>query len=99
MVARVQNRGMAKRARGFTLIELIVAATILSILTLMALPLARVTIKREKEKQLRQALWEMRDAIDRYKDAADRGMFARVLRQQVRVGPELRRLYTDVTNG
>jgi len=31
--------------------------------------------------------------------AADRGMFARVLRQQVRVGPELRRLYTDVTNG
>jgi len=75
MVARVQNRGMAKRARGFTLIELIVAATILSILTLMALPLARVTIKREKEKQLRQALWEMRDAIDRYKDSADRGMF------------------------
>ena len=31
--------------------------------------------------------------------AADRGMFARVLRQQVRVGPELRHLYTDVTNG
>ena len=55
--------------------ELIVAATILSILTLMALPLARVTIQREKEKQLRQALWDMRDAIDRYKDAADRQVF------------------------
>jgi general secretion pathway protein G len=54
---------------------LIVAAMILSILTLMALPLAQVTIKREKEKQLRQALWQMRDAIDRYKDAADRGGF------------------------
>lgn len=66
---------MAKGARGFTLLELIVAATILSILTLMALPLARVTIQREKEKQLRQALWEMRDAIDRYKEAADRGAF------------------------
>jgi general secretion pathway protein G len=66
---------MAKCARGFTLLELIVAATILSILTLMALPLARVTIQREKEKQLRQALWEMRDAIDRYKEAADRGAF------------------------
>jgi len=66
---------MERRARGFTLIELIVAATILSILTLMALPLARVTIQREKEKRLRQALWEMRDAIDRYKEAADRGMF------------------------
>jgi len=60
---------------GFTLLELIVAATILAIVTLMALPLAQVTIKREKEKQLRHALWEMRDAIDRYKDTADRGGF------------------------
>ena len=66
---------MARRARGFTLIELIVAATILSILTLMALPLARVTVQREKEKMLREALWEMRDGIDRYKEAADRGAF------------------------
>jgi general secretion pathway protein G len=63
------------RQRGFTLIELIVAATILAVLTLMALPLARVTIQREKEKQLRAALWEMRDAIDRYKDAAEQGKF------------------------
>src|ERR1700733_2205849 len=65
----------SRTARGFTLLELIVAATILSILTLMALPLARVTIQREKEKQLHEALWEMRDAIDRYKDAADRQAF------------------------
>jgi general secretion pathway protein G len=55
--------------------ELIVAATILSILTMMALPLAQLTIKREKEKELRRALWEMRDAIDQYKDQADRGAF------------------------
>ena len=75
MVSRIQNRSMAKPARGFTLIELVVAATILAILTMMALPLARVTIQREKEKRLHQALWEMRDAIDRYKDMADRGMF------------------------
>ncbi len=61
--------------RGFTLIELIVATTILIVLTALAVPLARVTIKREKEHQLRRALWEMRDAIDRYKDAADRGAF------------------------
>jgi general secretion pathway protein G len=61
-----------KPAKGFTLLELIVAATILSILTLMALPLARVTIQRERERQLRAALWEMRDSIDRYKDATDR---------------------------
>lgn len=61
--------------RGFTCLELIIATTILVLLTTMALPLTRVTIKREKEKQLRRALWEMRDAIDRYKDTADRGAF------------------------
>ena len=69
------HRPSATPARGFTLLELIVTATILSILTMMALPLARITIQREKEKQLRTALWEMRDAIDRYKDATDRQMF------------------------
>ncbi|MBV8051483.1 MAG: type II secretion system protein [Acidobacteriaceae bacterium] len=68
--------------RGFTLIELIVATTILMILTTLAIPLARVTIKREKEHELRHDLWEMRDAIDRYKDAADRGAF------QTKVGTE-----------
>ena len=66
---------IVKPERGFTLMELIVAATIMSILTMMALPLAQLTIKREKEKELRRALWEMRDAIDKYKDAGDRGAF------------------------
>ncbi len=65
----------ARRERGFTLIELVVATMILAILALMALPLARVTIQREKERELHRALWEMRDAIDRYKDAADRQAF------------------------
>ena len=60
---------------GFTLLELIVAATILSILTMMALPLARVTIQREKERQLRRDLWEIRDAIDKYEMAGERGAF------------------------
>jgi general secretion pathway protein G len=69
---RLQHGRSAKTAKGFTLLELIVAATILSILTFMALPLARVTIQREKEKELHKALWELRDAIDRYKDATDR---------------------------
>ena len=67
---------------GLTLIELITAVTILLILTGTAIPLARVRIKREKERELRQALWEMRDAIDRYKDAADRGAF------QIKLGTE-----------
>src|SRR5579864_1045597 len=69
-------REMAQnKQRGFTLIELIVATTILIVLTGMAIPMARVTIKRDKERELRHALWEMRDAVDRYKDAADRGAF------------------------
>ncbi|HZQ20285.1 MAG TPA: type II secretion system protein [Terriglobales bacterium] len=67
---------------GFTLIELIVATSILLILSTMALPMARVTIKREKEKELRAALWQLRDGIDRYNDAATRGAF------QIKVGSE-----------
>jgi general secretion pathway protein G len=75
MTVKFHRGPKAKAARGFTLLELIIAATILSVLTLMALPLARITIQREKEKELHKALWDMRDAIDRYKDAADRNMF------------------------
>ncbi len=71
-----------KSARGLTMVELIVAVTILIILTGAAIPMARVKIQRERERLLRMALWEMRNAIDRYKDAADRGAF------QVKVGSE-----------
>jgi len=70
------------QTHGFTLVELIVATSILLILSTMALPLARVTIKREKEKELRAALWQMRDAIHRYKDSADLGKF------QIKAGSE-----------
>jgi len=60
--------------RGLTLVELIVAFTILLILSTMALPVARVKVRRDKEHRLRAALTEMRDAIDRYKDAVDEGI-------------------------
>ena len=74
--------GRVSKSRGFTLVELIVATTLLLILTSLALPLARVVIKRERERDLRRALWSMRDDIDRYKDAADQGKF------QIKVGSE-----------
>lgn len=59
-----------KGERGLTLVELIVAFTILSMLTTMALPLARYKVRRDKERELRYALREIRKAIDDYKDAA-----------------------------
>ncbi len=68
-------RAPRRRERGLTLVELIVTIAILSVLASAALPVARFEYKRQKERELRQDLWMMRDAIDKYKDAADRGAF------------------------
>jgi general secretion pathway protein G len=68
--------------RGFTLIEMIVATAILLLLVGLAIPSVKFAVKREREHELRYDLWMMRDAIDRYKDAADRGAF------QIKVGSE-----------
>ena len=70
------------RIRGFSLVELVVAMTILMILTAVAAPVVRVVIQRDKERELRRDLWQLRDAIDRYKDAADRGAFQTKLDSQ-----------------
>jgi general secretion pathway protein G len=63
-----------RNQRGLTLVELIVAFTLMLLLTTMAVPLARSKVRRDKERELRWALREMRSAIDRYKDAADNNM-------------------------
>src|SRR5687767_13482033 len=62
---------MTKRAaqlpqRGFSLIELVITVTVLAILTLGVIPLVQVSVKRQKEEQLRAALREMREAIDQF---------------------------------
>ncbi len=57
--------------RGLTLIELIVAFTILMLLTTMSVPLTRFKVRREKEKELRRSLVEIRVAVDKFKDACD----------------------------
>jgi general secretion pathway protein G len=59
---------------GLTLVELIIVITVLSILAGAAVPVARFQVKRTKERELRRDLWEMRDAIDKYKDVADKGL-------------------------
>jgi general secretion pathway protein G len=67
----MQYRGQ----RGVTLLEMIVATTILLILMGAAVPVARLNAKRQKETTLRRDLWEMRSAIDRYKELADKNAF------------------------
>jgi general secretion pathway protein G len=57
-----------------TLLELIIACSILLILSTAAMPLAKFTIKRQREAELHQDLREMRNAIDRYKDLSDRNL-------------------------
>jgi len=86
MNVSINNRAAIRwpdpRQQGFTLIELIVSTTILSILVGMALPLARINVKREREHELRIDLWMLRDAIDRYKTASEGGGF------QIKLGSE-----------
>src|SRR5258708_24972638 len=87
---------MRRPQSGMTLIELIIACSILLILAGAALPIARRNIKYQQEAELRRSLREMKDAIDRYKDAADKNLI------RVEVGsegypPDLETLMTGVT--
>jgi general secretion pathway protein G len=68
------NGNIAKpksRRAGMTLVELIVAFTILMLLSTMAVPVARSRVRKIKERELREALHEIHAAIDKYKDYAD----------------------------
>jgi general secretion pathway protein G len=89
-------RPIGKRSeRGLTLVELIVTVAILSILASAAIPIARFKVKRDRERELRRDLWEMRDAIDHYKDAADRGGIQTKVDSQ-NYPPDLETLVTGV---
>ena len=71
----MQYASRSRSQSGLTLVELIVTVAILAILASAAVPLARFRAQRERERELRYDLWQLRDAIDRYIDAADRHAF------------------------
>jgi len=77
-----RHRSRRHSQLGMTMIELIAAFTILALLSGMAVPLAAYKVRRDKERELRTALKDIRHAIDQYKDAATANKF------QVKVGTE-----------
>lgn len=70
-------RGTIAPQRGFTLMELVVTLALLGLLAMLAAPLAELALQRSREQALREALREIRGALDRYKAAADRGLIER----------------------
>jgi len=78
MVPRGATRIRRLAAQGYTFVELVVVGAMLMILASAILPLAKVTIQRQREVELRRELREMRVAIDKYKDAADQGLIGSV---------------------
>jgi general secretion pathway protein G len=63
-----------RRQRGYTLAELVMVAALIALLSTIVLPVAKFTVKREKESELRLALRQMRTAIDEHKRLSDQGM-------------------------
>ena len=98
--SRLKAQSSRLRAQtGFTFVELLVVCAILLILSSAILPLARVSVQRQREEELRLALREMRTAIDKYKDIADAGGIAQF---DIKAGtenypPDLQTLVNGVT--
>lgn len=68
---------LKRHGAGYTVVELLIVLAILGFLSLAVFPMAEITYQREREKELRKALWEIRDAIDAYKRASDQGLVVR----------------------
>lgn len=83
------------RARGFTLIELVITLAVIGLLVSAALPLAQLVAKREKESELRAALREIRAGIDAYKMAVDTGHVEKEI-EKTGYPPDLKSLYIGV---
>lgn len=91
------NPALAKRSKGFTLVELLVTLVLLALLVTAASPVVQLNGKREKERELKRALWQIRDAIDAYKDAVDQGLIKKPA-ESSGYPPNLAILVTGVEN-
>lgn len=88
-------RASSARASGFSLIELLASAAIIGLLASIAVPVAEMTVKRQKERELRTALHDIRQAIDAYKAATSAGRIA-ILPEQSGYPPDLITLVSGV---
>ena len=71
-----EPRAERREPRGYTFVEVAIVAAIIAILASVALPLAKVTMQRNREIELRRGLREIRTAIDKYKDSADQNLIS-----------------------
>lgn len=88
---------VSRHRNGFTLVELLVTLALLALLVTSASPVVQLNSKREKERELKRALWQVRDALDAYKDAVDQGLIKKTA-DESGYPPNLRILVTGVDN-
>lgn len=86
-------------SRGYTFIELLVVSAIVLVLASAVMPLAKVSLQRQREAELHRVLREMRTAIDHYKDASDQGVISALDQRPGSEGypPDLETLVEGVT--
>jgi len=86
-----------RKHHGFTLVELLVTLALLALLVTSASPVLQLNAKRDKERELKRALWQIRDALDAYKDAVDQGLIKKTANSSG-YPPNLAILVTGVEN-
>jgi prepilin-type N-terminal cleavage/methylation domain-containing protein len=80
----IRHLNRRRGEKGFTLAELVMVAALIAVLSTMALPVAKFTVKRRKEAELRLALRLMRNAIDEHKRLSDQGLIPLILAARLR---------------